>query len=1516
MASNGLAPPSQEAQAQVNGIVQRDAAQGSVPVHTFDPNSTPQEKAAAAGKARDQLKPISQKDPKATAGGQEVAIDTGTTMVTPTITIEDVDKDPDPTTTSTQPQPALPGGLPQSQTPVVPGWYKVGWRAVGGVDVPQLAEGEEKDKTVLDAFLSEQFYGEWYHNAGLIVVAVLVTHFMTRFNFGWGWLFIVLAFCSTYYTTSVSRFRRRARDDIQRELVKTTTTVEESAEWLNNFLDRFWQIYEPVLSATIIASVDQILSANTPAFLDSLRLTTFTLGSKAPRIDKVHTWPKTADDVVQMDWAVSFTPHDESDMTKRQIKTKVNPKIVLSIRVGKGLATASIPVLLEDITFSGLMRIKMKLMTNFPHVQIVDICFLEKPVIEYALKPIGGDTFGLDIAGIPGLSEFIREMTHSTLQPMMYFPNVFTLNLEQMLSGVPLDAAIGVLQITVHSARGIKGTKLGGGTPDPYVTLSYNNRAQLAKTKYKHNTYNPTWNETKFLLVNTLGEQLTFNVFDYNEHRKDAEMGAATFDLSKLQDDAIMEGVEAPILKDGKDRGSLRFDVSFYPVLKSEAPDGGDLPDTDVGIVRITLHQAKELDTSKSMTKDLNPFAKVFLGDNPKSIFATPKFKHTLSPVWESATEFLCSEKKSSVITIKVIDDRDFMADPVVGYLSIRLADLLEAKKDAGKDWWPLSGCKSGKLRMSADWKPLNMAGSLHGAGSYVPPIGVVRLWLQKATDVKNVEAALGGKSDPYVRVQLNNVTLARTEVINNNLNPVWDQIIYVPVHSLKEVLLLECMDYQNLTKDRSLGSVDLRIADLAISSTANPPYSYESTGKREVADPIRLDRGNAFKGQLHYVAEFIPSLPVQGVKFDATPNEMQKRVENDADSGDDDGSIASDKSSDKEASEDVGERIPQGVTVSAPLGAEPKPSHAKNAKSTDTTNTTETTDTTHTADSAKTAATQSTAPANGKEPNGKAAAPETVVKMSKEELLKEQSGIIVFNVISGTLAKKGRLEVLLDEGYWPSFSTARSRSTHAQWDHVGEGFVKELDFSRVWLRLNEANEWEKDDVVAEWKGDAKKFLEQTLDGPTKFTLMDENERSTSVVEIEARYVPVHVTLEPRESVNNQGVLQVTLIDGYDIQGVDRGGKSDPFAVFTLNGQRAWKSQTKKKTLTPEWNETFSLQVPSRVGADFKLEVFDWNQIEQAKLLGTGKIELADVEPFVGVERAIPLTSDKHGEKGVVRVRLNFQPEIIAKTRKNTSTFSSAGRAMTQIGHMPVGAGKGVISGVRGVFAKDHGKGNGNGNGHGTIAEEPSLGTAPGQSSEPVGPVAGVDGAPATGVSTFPSNASMASLDSNKNEPGTLRVTIIDAKDLHSPGDTPKPYATIRVGDKEQKTKHTAKTISPEWNESFVFSAGPTTAKLYIWVHDHKTLGKDKLIASGEVDIWRHIQPTGQTAAEVKSELREGGLLRLRIEYDSEAMPTSSSRKSIAPSQGEANRASSFASPSFTSPSRFSIRSKRPGSDE
>lgn len=222
--------------------------------------------------------------------------------------------------------------------------------------------------------------------------------------------------------------------------------------------------------------------------------------------------------------------------------------------------------------------------------------------------------------------------------------------------------------------------------------------------------------------------------------------------------------------------------------------------------MRLTVHQAKDLDSSKSMSGDLNPFVKLFTGASKHPFHATRKLKHTNNPVWEDSTEFLCTDRASSVVVAKVIDDRDFLKDPVVGYMSVRLTDLLKAK-ESGKDWWRLSGARSGKLRITADWKPLNMAGSLHGADQYVPPIGVVRLWLQRATEVKcvedlpdpfadtdanpyhrNVEATLGGK----VRAQeiAGGVVISGSRIallLERPVRPRADQQHYAGTHGSRE---------------------------------------------------------------------------------------------------------------------------------------------------------------------------------------------------------------------------------------------------------------------------------------------------------------------------------------------------------------------------------------------------------------------------------------------------------------------------------------------------------------------------------------------------------------------------------------------------------------------------------------------------------------------------------------------------------------------------------------------------------
>ncbi|KAK4689249.1 hypothetical protein P7C73_g857, partial [Tremellales sp. Uapishka_1] len=1503
-ASNGNGAPKETVgrlndaeKSAVAGIVAKDENKGA-PV--FNPDATPEQKAAAAGKAKSQLAALPGAhlhNEASEKGGRAVTFDASTAASAPipTVTISDIDK-ASKAEGQTEGSDDLPGAIPTGAAPAIPTWMLTGWRQVAGLDsIEARDEKHQLQMGLLADYLSDQAYGSLYHNAGIIVFSVLTTHLITLLHLGWGWIILILAVCGSYYTLSISRTRGRARDDIQRELVKTRLVTEtESADWLNGFLDRFWLIYEPVLSQTIVASVDAAMSGIDIAGVESIKLTTFT----PPRIDFVRTFPKTPEDVVIMDWALSFTPNDLEDITPKEAARRVNPKIVLAIKIGKGAVSQTLPILLEDMGFTGRMRIKLQLMTNFPHVQTIDLSFIEKPTFDYVLKPIGGETFGFDINNIPGLANSIRNIVHANLGPMMYDPNVFTIDLQSLLSGTPLDSAVGVLKVSIANARGLKTIKLGGGAPDPYVSIALGAKPAITKTQTINSSSNPSWNETEFILVNSLADVLNLNVFDYNDHRPDNLLGTVSHELKTLTEDAEQEAQVGKILGGGKDRGELRYDISFYPVLvPSKLPDGTvePLPDTATGIVRLTIHQAKELDVTRAHG-DLNPFAKVFLGGSRKPVHTTAIMKHANQPVWESSCEFLVPEKHSSSVTIQVIDSKDYASDPALGSVTVKLMDLLEAK-ERKQDWFPLSGSRAGKIRLSTEWKPVAMTGSISGAAAYVPPIGILRIWLKKAIDVKNVEAALGGKSDPYVRVMGNNKILARTEVINNNLSPEWDQIVYVPIHNPREQLILELMDFQNIGKDRTLGTVEISIAEYTTAS-ADPKYPYQSKGSQSRSDPIRLGKANQYKGQLVYEAHFQPAVSLRGgVSFDAQPNELEL-----------------------EASKiQAGQNGSGTVTPNGNAGAN--------------------------GTAVGTVAGESKA--GGEETE--AENPESGVVMTTEELLSNQSGILVFQVISGQLSRRGSLEVMFDDGYWPSFTSGKARSSHPTWDQVGEGFVRELDFSRIWLRINAADDSEKEDIVAEFKCEAKDFLDQCMNQPADFLLSQADGSNRSVIRMSARYVPVDIKLEPRESINNMGILRVHVNGAKGLMAADRSGKSDPNVTFFLNGAKVFKSETKRKTLAPIWNEAFEVMIPSRVAAKFAFEIADWDRVGTSTSLGGGFIHLAALEPFEALDLIVPVVHEKSGEKGSLSVNLIFQPEIIARSRQKTSTFSTAGRALTQIGGLPLGVGKGVVHGAGsvggGVF---HGVGAVGGfagrkiglvkkkdkSGKEVLVEAAEPGSGPGADVTTAneglvgagagamaggGAIAGFElpagqtsapaneetnGLPGPSATTLP-----AGLGQAPSEPGILTVTVISAKDLKGSGSGSgiKPYVQLKLGSKTHKTGHEKKGVEPEWNESFGFNVVPGSSSFTATVFDHHTLGKDPELGEAEIDIWRHIQPAVPNA-DVWVELREGqGLLRLRLDWGRTLSP--------ATKLGRGRTASISSKNAPDSPSRFSMKSRKEKTD-
>jgi Ca2+-dependent lipid-binding protein len=426
------------------------------------------------------------------------------------------------------------------------------------------------------------------------------------------------------------------------------------------------------------------------------------------------------------------------------------------------------------------------------------------------------------------LQSFVAEQVHATLGPMMYAPNVFTVDVAGMMAGgTDLEAANGVLAVTIYSASGIKSGDIFGSI-DPYITFHTGNtkNKELARTSAVENSTSPRWNETHFILLNNLKETLCLQLMDRNVGRKDASLGTVNLELKELEEnDNLLEGLNLIALKNGKAIGEIKADVRYYPTAKPTTLEDGTVQPaaaSNSGILRFTVHECSELSGGKSGGigvpllggGSVSAYAK--LNVNGKEALRTKTFKRSSNPRWDKYVEVFVADKTKVNLNIDVMESKEFADDSVIATWKSTLTAVEKQLVEDKSEWWSLNDGR-GKIHVSAIWKPVVMTGLGEGMShvSYSPPIGVVRLHFFGATNLKNVEALTAGKSDPYVRVKSGLHNRGQTEFIDDNLDPDWNEVVYVPIHSIREDLVLEVMDFNENTKDKLLGLTDLSIKSI-----------------------------------------------------------------------------------------------------------------------------------------------------------------------------------------------------------------------------------------------------------------------------------------------------------------------------------------------------------------------------------------------------------------------------------------------------------------------------------------------------------------------------------------------------------------------------------------------------------------------------------------------------------------------------------------------------------------------------
>ncbi|VFQ63471.1 unnamed protein product [Cuscuta campestris] len=134
------------------------------------------------------------------------------------------------------------------------------------------------------------------------------------------------------------------------------------------------------------------------------------------------------------------------------------------------------------------------------------------------------------------------------------------------------------------------------------------------------------------------------------------------------------------------------------------------------------------------------------------------------------------------------------------------------------------------------------------------------------------------------------------------------------------------------------------------------------------------------------------------------------------------------------------------------------------------------------------------------------------------------------------------------------------------------------------------------------------------------------------------------------------GILHVRVVRAAKLLKRDLLGLSDPYVKIRLSGDRfpAKKTSIKKKTLNPEWNETFKLTVKDPQTQLLNLDVFDWDKVGGHDKLGKQVFPLKNLKPNETKEVTLDLLKStdidndldkkKQQQRGKLVVELTYAP--------------------------------------------------------------------------------------------------------------------------------------------------------------------------------------------------------------------------------------------------------------------------------
>jgi Ca2+-dependent lipid-binding protein len=222
-----------------------------------------------------------------------------------------------------------------------------------------------------------------------------------------------------------------------------------------------------------------------------------------------------------------------------------------------------------------------------------------------------------------------------------------------------------------------------------------------------------------------------------------------------------------PFIFEKRPYGSVRFDLSFFPLVPPEFKLKDDTCRS--GIITITIMQGKELGLGSNSDVYCHGILRGV------EVFRTPSRKRTSKPQWNTVHRFYVADMQKALLKVHLHNKGSSIgACMVVLKNAISMAD----------EWYKLVGAP-GKVRLSAKFQLIDVN---HETISTLnrrrfDPVGVVRINVIEAKELplsKADQASMGlNKSDPYCKVFLQGRAVGVTPTIEKTQSPLWYDTFY-----------------------------------------------------------------------------------------------------------------------------------------------------------------------------------------------------------------------------------------------------------------------------------------------------------------------------------------------------------------------------------------------------------------------------------------------------------------------------------------------------------------------------------------------------------------------------------------------------------------------------------------------------------------------------------------------------------------------------------------------------------------